>query len=667
MRQTSDPLQALVDLACPEGGWGYTPGQGPHLEPTCLALLALAGQPQRFGAALDGGRAWLGQSAMADGSYRLRRGRPEAVWPTALVLFTQAVLGKPIADLHRTAGALLAFRRRQPDRGEDAEVNDIDVTLNGWPWAEDNFSWIEPTAWACLALRRMGQGEHPRVREGLKMLLDRALDEGGCNYGNRRIFGRVLEPLPGPTALMLLALQGVPGEPRIRAAVQYLRERALVGEDLEHLCWARMALDLYRDHPGVEGAIADLGQRIEAACAARTATPYLRPAPLRQALTALALQLASPEHQPEAPARGSAPPSLALRACRQAAPNPFRLPGDLPQQGDLTAGKPLVCRRPLGERIRGALRGLAVHAATQLRPLAPQSAAHIAPVADYNADLADVVRRQYEDFRARVPLAGKRVVLKPNLVEYHRDKVINTHPHVVAAAIELCQREGAAEVLVAEGPGHCRNVEYLVAASGLGDVLRHYKVPFVDLNHDEPVRRINLGRLTGLEYLYLSQTIAAADVVISLPKLKTHHWAVATLSLKNLFGTLPGICYGWPKNELHWRGIDNSIVDIAATRTPDLAIVDGIIGMEGDGPLNGSPRQMGVLVMGCDLVAADATCCRLMQLAPEKIGYLVLGHRKKLGLLAEGQIRQLGETIASRRQPFDTLPHFRPAWLGRPS
>ena len=261
-----------------------------------------------------------------------------------------------------------------------------------------------------------------------------------------------------------------------------------------------------------------------------------------------------------------------------------------------------------------------------------------------------MVRRQYEDFRERVPLKGKRVVLKPNLVEYHRDKVINTHPHVVAAVIELCRREGAAEVLVAEGPGHWRNVEHLVAASGLGDVLRHTRCPFIDLNHDEPVKTTNLGRLTRLEHLYLSRTIATADVVISLPKLKTHHWAVATLSLKNLFGTLPGICYGWPKNELHWRGIDNSIVDIACTRTPDLAIVDGIVGMEGDGPLNGTPKPTGVVVMGCDLVAVDATCCRLMQLNPEKVAYLVLGNRKKLGLLAEKQIQQVGETIAGPGQ-----------------
>jgi len=212
---------------------------------------------------------------------------------------------------------------------------------------------------------------------------------------------------------------------------------------------------------------------------------------------------------------------------------------------------------------------------------------------------------------------------------------------------------------VAEGPGHWRNVEFIVAASGLGDVLRHYQTRFVDLNHDEPKKMLNVGRLTRLDYLYMATTAATADVLITLPKLKTHHWAGATLSLKNLFGTLPGICYGWPKNELHWRGIENSIVDIALTRTPELAIVDGIVGMEGDGPLNGPPKPLGALVMGTDLVAVDATCCRLMRLAAEKIGYLVLANRKRLGLLREEQIHQLGESIESLAQPFETVPHLK--------
>jgi uncharacterized protein (DUF362 family) len=635
----ADVLSSLAALACPGGGWGYAPDQEAHLEPTCLALLALSANPEEFQTASDAGKAWLKQCGLPDGTYRLERGRPEAVWPTALVLFVQASLHYPASDVDRTAAALLARRGRPADDGGGVEVNDIDLTLAGWPWAENTFSWAEPTAWACLALRRAGFGDHPRVDEGARLLLDRALDAGGVNYGNRRIFGVSLEAIPGPTALMLLALQGRPDDPRIAKAVDYLRTRALAGDDLEHLCWARLALDAYADRPGVRDALPVIEDRVRAAHAARAANPWVRPAPPRLALTALALD--------------------AGRA------NPFRLAADAPPRHAPPPAKVAPPRPPsLGERIYSGFQNLLVAAEGALRPLDAQSEVHVAPVGDYNADLADVVRRQYEHFRQRVPLAGKRVVLKPNLVEYHRDKVINTHPHVVAAVIELCQREGAAGVLVAEGPGHWRNAEHLVAASGLGDALRHYKVPFVDLNHDEPVKTTNLGRLTKLDHLYLTRTITTADVVISIPKLKTHHWAVATLSLKNLFGTLPGVCYGWPKNELHWRGIDNSIVDIACTRTPDLAVVDGIVGMEGDGPLNGTPRHMGLLVMGADLVAVDATCCRLMQLDPAKVAYLVLGARKRLGRLAENQIRQLGETISERAQPFAVLPHYQELCVG---
>lgn len=628
----SEWLDHLAAQACPGGGWGYAAENAAHLEPTCLALLALAREPLRYAQVLESGRNRLRQWVGADGLYRLERGRPEAIWPTALALFTLAVLDEETASLQKTAAALLAYKGRQAETEGD-ETSDIDTRLIGWPWAEGNFSWVEPTAWACLALRRVGLDEHPRVEEGLKLLRDRTLADGGVNYGNRRIFGIALEPIPTPTALMLLALQGRAEETDLAPSISYLKRTAENSDDLEHLCWARLALDVYADRVDVRETVAELAERIRTAGTGRAETSWLRPSPLRQALMALALDLEQGN-----PFRATSSRTLSLR--------------------ETINRNPRVVKRPLGERLKSKIRGLALNALAQLRTLEPQSAVHIAPVGDYNADLADVLRRQYEHFRSRVPLRGKRVVLKPNLVEYHRDKVINTHPHVVAAVLELCRREEAAEVLVAEGPGHWRNVEYLVAASGLGEVLRHYKAPFVDLNHDEPCKRLNLGRLTGLEHLYLSQTVATADVVISLPKLKTHHWAVATLSLKNLFGTLPGICYGWPKNELHWRGIDNSIVDIAATRTPELAIVDGILGMEGDGPLNGTPKAMGVLVMGCDLPAVDATCCRLMQLDPERVGYLVMAQGKKLGHITADRILQLGETIAGRAQPFDTVPHF---------
>jgi uncharacterized protein (DUF362 family) len=130
---------------------------------------------------------------------------------------------------------------------------------------------------------------------------------------------------------------------------------------------------------------------------------------------------------------------------------------------------------------------------------------------------------------------------------------------------------------------------------------------------------------------------------------------------------MSGISYGWPKNELHWRGIENSIVDIALTRTPELAVVDGIMGMEGDGPINGTPKHVGALIMGCDPLAVDATGCRLMQLDPERVGHLVLAYQKKLGRLRPEEIDQVGERIESLAQPFSTVPHFRDLCIGVPS
>jgi uncharacterized protein (DUF362 family) len=630
-------LEKLAELSHPEGGWGYTPGQAAHLEPTCLGLLALSLDPLRYKEPLEKARHALSRSCRLDGSYRFERGREEAVWPTALGLFVQCVFEFPVEERCKTAGWLLSLRGRSPDDKHSEDLQDIDLKLIGWPWSQGNFSWAEPTAWACLSLRRAGLGEHPRVQEGLKLLLDRAMDEGGINYGNRRILGRMTDPIPGPTALMLLALQGRNDHPRIASALRYLNVAALQHNDLEHFCWAKLALDAHREKTRSEELQA-WDARITEAYQQRGETSWVKPAPTREALTALALATETR--------------------------NVFRI-SQTADLGKITEPVIKSKSRSFGERVSGMFRGMAVKAAGHLRQPPLQNAVHIARVSDYNADLADVLARQYEGFREHVPLKGKRVVLKPNLVEYHRDKVINTDPRVVAAAIELCWSEQASEVIVAEGPGHWRNVEYLVKASGLGDVLQHYGISFVDLNQDEPVKTPNLGGLTRLEYLYLSRTVASAEVLISLPKLKTHHWAGVTLSLKNLFGTMPGICYGWPKNELHWRGIDNSIVDIALTRTPDLAIVDGIIGMEGDGPLNGTAKPMGTLIMGADPLAVDVTCCRVMKLQPERIPYMVMGAQKKLGMFAEAQIKQLGETIADVAQPFETLPHFHAVYFGR--
>src|SRR5262249_40267464 len=93
--------------------WGYTPDQVAHLEPTCLGLLALSLEAARFPEAIAKGRQILRRSALPDGSYRLERGREEAVWPTALALFVQSALGRPAEDFAPPAGPV-ARPQRQP-------------------------------------------------------------------------------------------------------------------------------------------------------------------------------------------------------------------------------------------------------------------------------------------------------------------------------------------------------------------------------------------------------------------------------------------------------------------------------------------------------------------------------------------------------------------------
>jgi uncharacterized protein (DUF362 family) len=159
---------------------------------------------------------------------------------------------------------------------------------------------------------------------------------------------------------------------------------------------------------------------------------------------------------------------------------------------------------------------------------------------------------------------------------------------------------------------------------------------------------------TELRKLVFPLTLRRADLIVSLPKMKTHHWAGVTLAMKNFFGVMPGVYYGWPKNVLHHVGIPQSILDICAAVRPHLAIVDGIIGMEGDGPIMGTPKAAGVLVMGTNLPAVDATCARIMGLDPWRIAYLA-GSSGRLGPIAEPHIAQRGERLGSMIQPFQLL------------
>jgi uncharacterized protein (DUF362 family) len=273
----------------------------------------------------------------------------------------------------------------------------------------------------------------------------------------------------------------------------------------------------------------------------------------------------------------------------------------------------------------------------------------------YTMDVYDNVYRMVAEHKLNI--RGKRIVLKPNLVEFDPETTINTHPLVVHAAFEAFRKLGAAEVKIAEGPGHRRGTLDMADAAGYFKIVPGFEDAFTDLNLDSVSKRVISRPVSQLKSLYLPHTVLDCDLLVSLPKMKTHHWAGATLAMKNLFGVVPGGIYGWPKNVLHWAGIPESIVDLHHLFPRQFAIVDGIVGMEGNGPIQGTPKQAGVLVAGTDVAAVDATCCRIMGIDPAKIEYLRIARGEEN--LGESAFRQIGEPIRSVRNPFHLIDPWR--------
>ena len=288
----------------------------------------------------------------------------------------------------------------------------------------------------------------------------------------------------------------------------------------------------------------------------------------------------------------------------------------------------------------------------------------IAKVTSYQADIASVIVAGLRELGlAPAEIQGKRILLKPNLVESKTKNFhINTHPLVVRGAAEAFLKMGASQVLVAEGPGHCQDTLRVFQESGLFEVLREDKIPFIDLNYQDGYVLPNAGKYSRLTSLTFPSIFQQVDLIVSVAKLKTHHLAGVTLSLKNMFGVMPGIYYGWPKNLLHYAGIESAILDINATLRPHLAIVDGIVGMEGDGPIMGDPKTAGVLVMGRNLTAVDSTCARLMRIDPYRVNYLNRA-QDLLGPVNEASIIQVGEPLAAVATEFKLLDYI-PAQKG---
>ncbi len=223
---------------------GYAEAGEPMTEPTALAGIALVAHGRlRF---TQFAATWMANQQAEDGSVGISPTRPTPCWPTSLaILFWRAVQSATGTDLfseaiERAVQWALAQRGRTQERGLSAQH---DSTLVGWSWAANTHSWVEPTAMFALALKATGHREHQRTREAVRLIANRLLPSGGCNYGNTIVLGQTLLPHVQPTGLAMMALAG-DGQivPQIELSLKYLQRDLGAETTIASLCYGLLGL-----------------------------------------------------------------------------------------------------------------------------------------------------------------------------------------------------------------------------------------------------------------------------------------------------------------------------------------------------------------------------------------------------------------------------------------
>ncbi len=249
---------------------------------------------------------------------------------------------------------------------------------------------------------------------------------------------------------------------------------------------------------------------------------------------------------------------------------------------------------------------------------------------------------------------GDRVLLKPNLLSAkHPDKCVTTHPSVVKAAAQLVQEEGGIP-FIGDSPS-VGSFRRLAGQTGMKEVANEVGCPLVEF---EEVAQIRTGEDYTFRRFELARAVLEADVVISLPKVKTHTMMLFTLGVKNIFGCIPGMRKAqWHlKAGRDHRYFASMLVEICQIVKPGLTIADGIIAMEGDGPGSGDPRPLGLILAGANPLALDTIICQILGVAPEQLPTIQAARRKGLEGTEPEKIAVLGLRVEEVKAEGFRLP-----------
>ncbi len=230
---------------------------------------------------------------------------------------------------------------------------------------------------------------------------------------------------------------------------------------------------------------------------------------------------------------------------------------------------------------------------------------------------------------------GMTVALKPNLLTRKKPELaVTTHPHIVQAVVEIIHKMGA-KVIIVDSPGGPNSINYLKSVyknTGMEDVS---KKTGAILNYN--LDKVDIEFRAGKQFRKISilKTINEADFIINLPKLKTHGLTLMTCSVKNIFGTIPGLIKGeYHLNLVEVNQFASFLVDLALLIRPGLTIVDAVVGMEGEGPSAGTPKETGYLFASKNIFNLDLVSAKIIGINPQKVP--TIKESMKRGLCADG-------------------------------
>lgn len=263
----------------------------------------------------------------------------------------------------------------------------------------------------------------------------------------------------------------------------------------------------------------------------------------------------------------------------------------------------------------------------------------LANIQEYNLDLikaklVEFIVKEFPGFFS----PDDKVLIKPNfLTPVEAVQAVTTHPVVIEAVLSILKDFGISKITIGDSPAVSSAIK-VAKKSGVEEIAKKYGVDIIDFNTPVKVR----GKF-GKDF-EISREVLEADKIINIAKFKTHTHMIMTLSVKNMFGTIVGLRKSaWhAKTGTNKMRFADMLVELYETIKPSFNIIDGIWGMEGNGPRNGKPKKLGTLIMGQNGHAVDFVACKMVKL--EKVVPTLLAAERR-GLFDNRSINLIGDDL----------------------